>query len=106
MYSWLTDRTATTCLQDYLKEAFRLACGLLQGSPLSPILFVLYTATLYHALGQTRSYGYADDAAMLFREPTLADTTRQASNTFKILQEWGLANAITFDRKKTESKHL
>lgn len=80
----------------------KLACSLPQESPLSPILFLLYTTALYYTLGQTRSYGYANNAAMLFRGPTLAATIQQASNTVKILQDWELANTATFDPKKTK----
>lgn len=106
IYSWLTDRSATIRLQDFLTEAAKLACGLPQGSPLSPILFLLYTVALYEVLGQTRSYGYADDAAMLFSGPTLADTTTQATNAIRTLQQWGISNAVTFDPDKTEIMHF
>lgn len=106
IYSFLTDRTATIRLQDFLTEAAKLACGLPQGSPLSPILFLLYTLAIYQTLGQIRSFGYADDIAMLFSGAALADTTLQATHAIDTLQAWGAANAVTFDAEKTEIMHF
>ncbi|KAM3488443.1 hypothetical protein MY3957_008255 [Beauveria namnaoensis] len=64
-----------TRFEDAIAEAPELLCGTPQGSPLSPVLYLLATAALYELPGATQRYGYADDTAMLFIGDTLEETT-------------------------------
>ncbi|RAL58237.1 hypothetical protein DID88_002284 [Monilinia fructigena] len=74
-------------LEDMYIAELRMQCGTPQGSPLSPILYVLYLAEL---LNQDRAlrFGYADDIAIY-----------RAS-------KWGAMNKVAFAPEKLEMIHL
>ncbi|POS83027.1 hypothetical protein EPUL_003304 [Erysiphe pulchra] len=60
--SFMSDRSAHICLDQSKTESLPILCGLPQGSPVSPILFLLYVEPLLR-LSRGR-FGYADDAAI------------------------------------------
>ncbi|OAA62384.1 reverse transcriptase [Akanthomyces lecanii RCEF 1005] len=103
---FLAQRLASVRLEDATAEALELLCGIPQGSPLSPILYLLATAALYELPGATHRYGYADDTAMLFVGDTLDETTAQANATIAAMEEWGRQEGFAFDVKKTEVIHF
>ncbi|KAM3463150.1 hypothetical protein MY5147_009717 [Beauveria neobassiana] len=106
MASFLLDRLASVRYQDRTTPSARLRCGLPQGSPISPILYVLITAAIYYLSGAAQRYGYADDTAMLFIGVSLEDTARQANEAIAAMESWGRGEAIHFDPNKTEVMHF
>ncbi|KAF7557551.1 hypothetical protein G7Z17_g571 [Cylindrodendrum hubeiense] len=56
MASFMTDRTARVHFQDAITLSSALECGLPQGSPVSPILFLLYTEPIYKIWINTPPY--------------------------------------------------
>ncbi|OAA60200.1 reverse transcriptase [Akanthomyces lecanii RCEF 1005] len=103
---FLTHRLASVRFEDAIAETLELLCGIPQGSPLSPILYLLATAALYALPGATQRYGYADDTAMLFVGDTLDETTAQANAAITVMEEWGRREGFAFDAKKTEVMHF
>jgi hypothetical protein len=115
--SFMTDREAMVRLQETVTASKPLNCGLPQGSPVSPILFMLYTQPIYD-IGKRRHipdlrkvdpvarYGYADDTAMLRIGPSLTETTAAVNQDIQDLVTWGDANCVFFDHKKTEVMHF
>ncbi|XP_044715050.1 reverse transcriptase (RNA-dependent DNA polymerase) domain-containing protein [Hirsutella rhossiliensis] len=64
---FMEQRSARIRLEDITTPTTPLTCGLPQGSPASPILFLLYTVPIY-SIGEPNSrFGYADDVATLIR---------------------------------------
>ena len=61
--SFLTSRSARVRLEKATTPAYLVRCGTPQGSPLSPILFLLYLAELLQQDTRLR-FGYADDIAL------------------------------------------
>ena len=67
--AWLSNRVAILYFDGQQTEDIPVAAGVPQGSPLSPVLFILYIASLYEAL--KRDYllvsivGFADDTNLL-----------------------------------------
>ncbi len=76
-----------------------MSCGLPQGSPISPILFMLFASPLYQLAGASRRnrYGYADDMALRATSLSAEDNARQLSAALKALLAWGTAEGITID---------
>lgn len=127
--SFMTSRMARVRLQQTTTDMTPLSCGLPQGSPLSPIVFLLYTESIYQIVGTgTREalgaanaaaavkgsvfvknplrFGYADDTLMLRIGMTLTETTEQAQQDLDDLITWGKDNGVTFDQAKTEVIHF
>ncbi|KAG0152633.1 hypothetical protein PDIDSM_1113 [Penicillium digitatum] len=58
--SFLTGRKARVRLEGSTTPEYDVVCGTPQGSPLSPVLYMLYLAELLN-MDQTLRFGYADD---------------------------------------------
>ncbi|KFG83505.1 hypothetical protein MANI_024888 [Metarhizium anisopliae] len=104
--SFMSGRSARVRYQDITTPTTPLQCGLPQGSPVSPILFLLYTEPIYRLGNPEGRFGYADDTAILCTGPSLEETSRTASEYLQELLNWGATNGISFDPKKTEVMHF
>lgn len=98
--TFMTDRTARQRNDETPRP---LTSGLPQGSPLSPIVFLLYVEPLLKiAGGSNKDYGYVDDVAFLRQGKTLADCRRELQTTLEAVIHWGEENEIRFDLAKSE----
>ena len=103
--SFTTDRSVQIRLDGRTGPNTGVKCGLPQGSPVSPILFMLL-APLFWLGKPTRRFGYADDVALLAVSTSLQEN---CSNFQADLQEalaWRSSEGITFDPKKPELLHF
>jgi ribonuclease HI len=106
IYHFVSHRKALVRFQDAKTEPAELPCGLPQGSPISPILYLLATTSIYSLPGATERYGYADDTALLFIGETLEETTAKANTAIAAMEAWGQQEAFSFDPDKTEVMHF
>jgi ribonuclease HI len=104
--SFMSGRSARVRYQDTVTPSSPLQCGLPQGSPVSPILFLLYTEPIYRLGNPWGRFGYADDTAILSIGDTVDETTAMASSSIAEMVRWGAANGVSFDPKKTEVTHF
>ncbi|KJZ70477.1 hypothetical protein HIM_10149 [Hirsutella minnesotensis 3608] len=104
--SFMQDRSARIRYQDIVTDSSPLQCGLPQGSPVSPILFLLYTEPIYRLGNSKGRFGYADDTAILCVGDSLDETSAEASHHVRELLSWGAANGISFDPDKTDVMHF
>ncbi|TVY74875.1 putative RNA-directed DNA polymerase from transposon BS [Fusarium oxysporum f. sp. cubense] len=104
--SFMSGRSARVRYQDTLTSSSPLECGLPQGSPVSPILFLLYTEPIYRLGNPQGRFGYADDTAILSIGDTVDETTAMASGAIDEMVRWGAMNGVSFDTKKTEVMHF
>ena len=83
--SFLSSRTATLRGGGHVSESFEITSGTPQGSPLSPILSVMYTANL---LEMTSMWAlrdltmYVDDGAIYAMSATIRGTTDSATEGY------------------------
>ncbi|KAI8402067.1 hypothetical protein FOFC_17372 [Fusarium oxysporum] len=104
--SFMGGRSARVRYQDTVTPSSPLQCGPSQGSPVSPILFLLYTEPIYRLGNPQGRFGYADDTAILSIGDTVDETTAMASSSIAEMVRWGAANGVSFDTKKTEVMHF
>jgi ribonuclease HI len=106
VYYFMTDRSCTVSHEGAKTESARLGSLLPQGSPTSPVLFLLDLAPA-HTFGPPHSRsGYADDCGILITGASLEETTQVAQQTLNETVAWGRQNGIAFDPEKTELIHF
>lgn len=83
--SFLADRTSAIKLGNYMGEQIPTNTGIPQGSPLSPILFLIFASTLLPLLRAPNSstVGFVDDTNIL----TWSDTTERNCRTLENLHK-------------------
>ena len=81
--------------------------GLPQGSPISAILFILFTADLIFELKKfIPTSSFADDINVFVSTPTIKGNLSKLSSAVTIANEWAHKNKQTFDTAKTELMHF
>lgn len=98
--SFLQGRSARVRYEGGVTDAINLECGLPQGSPLSPILFLLYMAEV--ASGSNWRFGYADDLAVLGIGATAAEAAEAAQREVDTILAWAEENAVALDPAKAD----
>lgn len=106
VWSFMTNRTVRIRLDDTVTQETPLNCGLPQGSPVSPILFMLYTEPILRQGEQKMKFSFADDVAILQVGHTLTECTRNLEREAQLLLEWGDKNGVYFDIQKCELQHF
>jgi retron-type reverse transcriptase len=83
--SFLETRTARLRFDGETTQPFNLLAGVPQGSPLSPILFILYIASLYEAIrvDGVLVVGFADDINLLSYSSDVAANCRRLESVWK-----------------------
>jgi retron-type reverse transcriptase len=78
LIAFLTNRTAAIELGNQLSRLFELKSGTPQGSPLSPLLYIIYTADSMNDIPQHTEHGlFADDTALWTSAEKLPTLTRR-----------------------------
>jgi ribonuclease HI/endonuclease/exonuclease/phosphatase family metal-dependent hydrolase len=104
--SFATGRSVQVRLDGEIGPSTPIHCGLPQGSPVSPILFMLYLAPLFHMGTPKDRFGYADDVALLATSLSLATNSTALSDSLQEALDWGATEGITFDPDKSELLHF
>ncbi|CAF2219231.1 unnamed protein product [Rotaria magnacalcarata] len=87
LISFLENRTATVELDNTLSRLFTLRSGTPQGSPLSPLLYIIYTSDSMNGIPPHTEHGLlTDDTALwtsLHQRRNLNDRLQQSINEFE-----------------------
>ena len=100
--SFLTDRSTQLHFDGEISEPVQTTHGVPQGSPISPILFILYTTKLYKDLRQTgvEVTGFADDTSLLAPGRTVPGTYLLLREAHKVCMEWAGKHGMSFSPEK------
>jgi len=102
--SFLQNRRLRVRLEKTTTPFYDAECGTPQGSPLSPVLYMLYLAELFAQDPKLR-FGYADDC-MLYRAGTLETNTEDIGADLRRIIAWGNDNKVFFAPEKFELLHF
>ena len=90
--AWLNNRVANLHFDGQKTEDIPVVAGVPQGSPLSPVLFILYIASLYKALKKDHPLvsivGFADDTNLLAFGKNPQANTQQLEKAWKTCLQW------------------
>ena len=109
MASFTQGRTASLRLGTHTSKTYDIPAGLPQGSPISPILFMLFIEPIFkQGTNRTRRgrFGYADDICQLVASPSLEENCITLQHCTEELRQWGAREGLTFDFNKTELQHF
>jgi hypothetical protein len=100
---WLTGCSVSVHIKEGTATA-PIKGGLPQGSPLSPILFLLYAARIVSIL--EGSFCYADDMGILLTGNTLEESSQQLVEAYKQITALGTETGLPFSIEKIEIQHF
>ena len=103
--SFLCNRKLRLAFNGEVENFRSIDTGIPQGSPISPILFLIYIKNLFKSKA-VKFLSYIDDICLTTASTTMAKNThilqREVSQLFRL----GEQNAIQFDLTKTEMMHF
>jgi exonuclease III len=105
--AFLAERSAAVLVDGYLSQEIRVALGVPQGSPLSPLLYNFFTRTLplprEPRMGAT---AYADDLALWASEKTPREAWSRLQPYLEELLAWSRRWRLHFSEEKTQAAIL
>lgn len=100
--SFLKSRRVQVRFNGGLTNPKELVCGVPQGSPISPLLFLLYMAEPIRSGNVITRFSYADNIGILGLGRTVIDSAAAAQREVDNLSNWAYQNTVLFDPEKSE----
>lgn len=108
--SFCEDRSGSLMVGGYVAECSPIAhAGIPQGSPLSPILYCFYNASLVESIISKKggSLGFIDDFTAWRTGSDRVETTEKLQNeVLQVAERWSAESGATFEASKTGSIHF
>jgi len=103
--SFLRDRTCRLTFQGSPRSFAPVSVGVPQGSPISPLLFVIYVSSLHLEVPRSLIISYVDDFAVTVASPSYRTNVRLLQKSFSALKRKASPINISFSVPKTELIH-
>ncbi|EAQ91232.1 hypothetical protein CHGG_03167 [Chaetomium globosum CBS 148.51] len=107
---WLTGREATLLFDGKTAAPTAIRAGVPQGSPLSPVLFILYISSLYKQLKGEHPHlaitGFADGTNLLVFGRNPEANFRQLEAAWETCMRWADSRGMKFAPEKSELIHF
>lgn len=103
--SFLSDRHVRVRLETATTDFSRVKCGTPQGTPWSPVIYMLYLAELMKQNKELR-FGYADDICLYRVSKSLEQNSRLLARDIQYVLHWGDENKVHFAPEKRELLHI
>lgn len=101
MESYLLNRETATAIGDKISDFRRLQVGVMQGSKLGPIQFVIYINDLLKLNFNGQLLLYADDAVLVYAADSPTELQSAMQNDANLLNEWLGRNVLSLNKVKT-----
>ncbi|ODM21122.1 hypothetical protein SI65_04175 [Aspergillus cristatus] len=105
--SFLTDQWVQSQIDNTQCPAHPINSGVPQGSPVSPILFIIYLSGVFDVVERSvagvQSLSFADDIGLLASGHSVKEVCEKLQKAAKVAIEWGHGNMVQFDAGKTEA---
>ena len=103
--SFLSNRQVRVRLEKETTPFHPVACGTPQGSPLSPVLYMLYLAEILRQ-DPTLRFGYADDICLYRVSKSLDTNVQLLAQDMRQIKAYARENRIEFAPEKMEMIHI
>ena len=103
--SFLSERTCTLVFQGSPNLSSLVSVGTPQGSPISPLLFLLYVAPLHMSVPKGLMVSYVDDFSITVASESYRGNIRRLQKLFTTLSAKGRDIGVSFSVPKTELIH-
>jgi len=103
--SFLGERSCTLVFQGAPGTPAPVNVGAPQGSPISPLLFLLYVSPLHFKVPQGLMISYVDDFALTAASPSYRGNIRRLQKLFEKLEAKARRIGVSFSVAKTELIH-
>ena len=100
--SYLNKRCQFVEIKNAQSETLFNEYGVLQGSVLGPLLFLIYINDLHNATNYSDIHHFADDTNLLYSSKSLKDINKKINFDLKNIVHWLRANKISSNTSKTE----
>ncbi|GAA5920087.1 hypothetical protein JCM6882_001031 [Rhodosporidiobolus microsporus] len=100
---WMRDRTVRVWFEGVMSGRIDWRSGLPQGSPLSPMLFLVFIAALLRrtTTATTKSFGWVDDVNVLAWGKTVEEAASNLQAVVPEMESWARQRGATFKLEKT-----
>jgi len=88
IFNFITNRLAYISINSCLSHPIFLHCGVLQGSALSPLIYILFDADMPPLPPNYQIFQYADDTAFLACSKTIQNINRTMTDAINSFTSW------------------
>lgn len=98
-YHFLTGRSAAFMIDGKVESSKPVQTGIPQGSPISPLLFMIYTRSLYAALrtARVKCIGFVDDITIYVTGNNFSENAARLGDALRISLEWAAGHFTAID---------
>jgi hypothetical protein len=104
--TFLEERLIRLAFDSQIEDFLEIETGVPQGSPISPILFLIYIRDLFQGLEDVTPLSYIDDISLAVSSYSYERNARILQREVERLTGTGKMQAIQFDLAKTELLHF
>ena len=106
LYSYLTNRTQKTFVNNTVSSSLPVLYGVPQGSVLGPLLFIVYLNDITNRVHDCKYFLYADDIVLYKDIDSLSNPNgfEHIQNDFTRIEDWCRVNELTVNALKTKAQ--